>query len=209
MNCPHHAVSNRGCKLCVHRATSGLSAQLLCLGPRTREQWQSLVDRVLKSVVWATTGEEAEFKEVAVRRDGRVMHRLHALALDHANHSAFTPLPSDLAGDSRALRSSFVTATLDILCLDGVWHGRAKTEHGMYDDQSMLRGIDCAGRIGVCRSVISGEYENAYLDLEKLISSGVVFATPRRVWSRQIAPAPPQAAAASFRAHISANNFGV
>ena len=184
--------------MCVRKITTALSTQLNMLGPRTSSQFEELFTRVTESVKWASSYKLTEFSKCYVIRDNMFMHPIHAEASDLASQVDFVPLPVQFS-QSKASVSTYVRSLIDVKKINGRWCARAKTKYQMYDIGSIRAGIDAAGTNGILRSDIAGEYKNAYTDLQTLVSSKDVFATPTRVWSRQVAPEIPAAKGAAFR----------
>tara|TARA_Y100001938_G_C8081006_1_gene429089 strand:- start:975 stop:1559 length:585 start_codon:yes stop_codon:yes gene_type:complete len=184
--------------MCVHKLTTALSTQLAALGPRSEEQYTALFNRIAGSASWATP-DSPEFALCAVRFDGKVMHPLHAEAIKCSRSVDFMLLPVNFVQAKAGGRSAFVTSIIDTAKIKGQWYARAKTRHQMYNPASMMAGIKAAGLKGILRSEIAGEYKEAYTDLETLIHTSAVFATPLRVWSREVAPEVPREQSAAFR----------
>ena len=184
MKCSVHRPANGGCSTCINAAVTTFLDMLLLLGPRSLTQLRALLATVRITFPWFKLDECGSRLERMP--DGLWAHRIDAVASRIAViHISPVPLSTLVPPDEQPLflGSPFVLRLLDVFELDGVLHVRAKSMHGAYNKATLVRALLHAGSLGMSRSTIAAEYENAYLEIEALVPC-TLFATDLHVWHK-------------------------
>lgn len=180
MPCKRHSLKVASCPDCTGEYL--LEENVLSLGPRTRSQFASL---------------RAKFKATRIPPNiqlykHRFCHRLHRLALHIAEHVLDATNVADLPAQPH-IKALMTPSTTDDFVngrVQFVGHNqvRAKTPLGMFDIDSLQKGILRANIRGCKMVELASEYAQACADVAQLIDVKIVFTDNFTVWHSDVVP---------------------